>query len=171
MRVLPEATVKRKEKHPWPICTDVRIRRGYFSYILFQPGGRGARPCRDEPGFSVGADALGGPRSPCSRRVTARVSPTEKGWGLCDEGKHWRSGQCLPLDKGRCPEGAEGSKMSCAGRSPTAFGGAPFSKGGQRDAREACDAILACQRDAREACDAVLAWHKKREAQGPPALC
>ena len=55
--------------------------------------------------------------------------------------------------------------MSCAGRSPTAFGGAPFSKGGQRGAREACDAILACQRDAREACDVILACQRDaREA-------
>ena len=59
--------------------------------------------------------------------------------------------------------------MSCAGRSPTAFGGAPFSKGGQRDAREACDVILACQRDAREARDAILACYESAaDREGRP---
>ena len=62
--------------------------------------------------------------------------------------------------------------MSCAGRSPTAFGRAPFSKGGQRDAREACDAILACQRDAREACDVILACQRDaREARDAIPAC
>ena len=40
-----------------------------------------------------------------------------------------RSPQCLPLDKGRCPEGAEGSRAKHC-RSPTACGGAPFFERG-----------------------------------------
>ena len=60
---------------------------------------------------------------------------------------------------------AEGSKGRRAIDPPPPAAEPPFSKGSQRDAREACDAILACQRDAREACNAILACQRDtREA-------
>ena len=66
--------------------------------------------------------------------------------------------QCLPLDKGRCPEGAVGSiPHRCAeppfrkGANATRGKRATRSLPRQRDAREARDAILACRRARRPA--------------------
>ena len=77
-----------------------------------------------------------------------------------------RSPQCLPLDKGRCPEGAEGSRAKHC-RSPTAARSPLFRKGANATRGKRATRSLPRQRDAREARDAILACRRARRPAFP----
>ena len=104
------------QKHPRQNRTRVRIRRGEFFVCLFPAGRFMNRPYGKDRGCAEDSFAF-------------LASPSGRGAPVRTRGRRGPGRKSLPLDKGRCPEGAEGSKSKGPIDPPPPSAEPPLRKG------------------------------------------